>query len=138
LMESVQNVIMGVKNRKRKIWFSASIVCFSVLLFSTHDSSGIVFVLACIFMSVGFSSTFAISQSALVAEVSPSQAGFGAGVLESSLGAGGSVGPIVAGAVSAGSLSIPFTLPALGFAIALITLPLIMLKKAESDNLTKN
>lgn len=79
-----------------------------------------IYLLACCVIAIGFGIIFMIAQSALIAEAPMSRRGLGAGLVESSVGAGGSVGPIVAGAMSGGSFTIPFAVPILSFAISIL------------------
>ena len=76
-----------------------------------------------------------IAQYALVAEASPTTRGVGAGLLESSVGTGGSVGPIIAGVVSCQSLTIPFLVPIFGFLLGTLV---ANLGRFFSDNCKEN
>ena len=59
------------------------------------------------------------SQANFISRAESHSKGAGAGIFESSIGIGIALGPTIAGLVSGGSISIPFLVAPIGFAISL-------------------
>lgn len=104
------------------------VMSLSSLLIMIHDSSGLIYSAAYAIVGAGYSVVYAVSQAVLVAEASPEKAGKGAGLFESSIGVGASIGPILAGSISGGSLTMPFLLPSISLVVVLVLLPFISRK----------
>jgi MFS family permease len=79
-------------------------------------------------VAFGSSFTLMISQVELVSRAEINKKGSGAGILESSIGLGVAIGPVIAGLASGGSLSTPFVLSPVGLVVALPIL-LFLLRK---------
>jgi MFS transporter, DHA1 family, multidrug resistance protein len=126
---NLRHSLLNPVGRLRKMLVTLAVMSLSSVLFMFHDSTGVLYTLAYAIVGGGYSIIYAVSQVALVWEKArPERAGRGAGLFESSIGIGASLGPIVAGAVSGGSLTTPFLVPALSFLIVLVALPLAVRK----------
>ena len=108
---SLTRKLLDGRVRTRNLIVFACLAAMSSLLFLIRDPSGVVYSLAFALFAVGSSGVYAISQTAMIAETASEQRGVGAGLFESSLGVGGTIGPIAAGAVSSTSLSTAFAVP---------------------------
>jgi len=97
----------------------ACVASLSSLLLFVKDTTGAVYFLSFILFGIGYSVVYAMSQTTLIAETSSEQRGAGAGLFESSIGVGGILGPIAAGAVSSSSLTNAFAVPPASLALAL-------------------
>ena len=117
--ESLRNRLFDPSKRNRNAIIFASLACLSTLILVIKDHSGIVYFVSFALFAIGYSLVYSISQATLIAETSREQMGAGAGLFESSIGIGGAVGPIVAGAISSSSLAISFIVPAAGLVFAL-------------------
>jgi MFS family permease len=121
----IRQRILKQDARKRTIVASLGLGALSSLLLAIPDKTGVLYYVAFALVGIGYSMTFAIAQVTLIVETNPKQMGRGAGLFESSIGVGGTVGPIVSGLVSHGSLIIPFLVPAFGFAMTLSAISLL-------------
>ena len=108
--------------RARNLVAFACVSSLSSLLLFVKDATGAVYFLSFVLFGIGYSVVYAISQTTLIAETASGQRGAGAGLFESSIGVGGIIGPIAAGAVSSSSLTNAFTVPPAGLALALALL----------------
>jgi MFS family permease len=77
------------------------------------DRSGVMFLISFVLCGIAASGISAISQVEMIG-FSPGKRGENAGLLESSIGVGAGIGPIVAGQLAGGSLLIPFYFPVSG------------------------
>lgn len=122
-------------NPGRNILTFTALTTLSALILLARDTSGGLYFLAFAIFAVGYSLVYAISQIVLIASVAPRQRGAGAGLFESSIGIGGVVGPIVAGAISPSNhLQISFVVPVLGLGLVLAllsTLSIVQKHKRE-------
>jgi MFS family permease len=112
--------VLGGEGRKKKVYLTVFATCAACLPFVSAAHSLAVYLIACPIIAIGFGLNFMIAQSALVAEAPAAQRGVGAGLVESSVGAGGAVGPIAAGIVSGNSFTIPFVVPIFSYAIGIL------------------
>ena len=116
---SLRQRVLDDKVRVRNLVAFASVGSLSSLLLFVRDATGAVYFLAFILFGIGYSAVYGLSQTTLIAETASERRGAGAGLFESSIGVGGVIGPIVAGAVSSGSLSTAFAVPPVILALAL-------------------
>lgn len=126
--ENVRSFLLSPSMRKKNVLVSLVLMSVSGLLIMIHDPSGVIYSMAYAVVGVGYSIIYSVSQAALVAEATPEKAGKGAGLFESSIGVGASVGPVLAGLISKGSLTLPFLLPSLGLVVVLVILPFLFRK----------
>ncbi len=99
-----------------------TLAALSSLLLFVRDSTGLVYFVAFGLFGFGYSMVYAISQANMIADVPADQRGTGAGLFESSIGIGGTIGPPLAGALSSSSLTTAFTVPVIGLALTLLLL----------------
>ena len=126
--DGFRNFLLNPSNRKKNMLVALVVMSLSSLLIMIHDSSGLIYSAAYAIVGAGYSVVYAVSQAVLVAEASPEKAGKGAGLFESSIGVGASIGPILAGSISGGSLTMPFLLPSISLVVVLVLLPFISRK----------
>ena len=126
--DKVRSFLLSPSMRKKNVLVSLVLMSVSGLLIMIHDPSGVIYSMAYAVVGVGYSIIYSVSQAALVAEATPEKAGKGAGLFESSIGLGASVGPVLAGLISRGSLTLPFLLPSLGLVVVLVILPFLFRK----------
>jgi len=120
--KSLRERTFDIRNRTRNLIVFACITSLSSLLLIDKDPTGMVYFLSFAIFGVGYSVVYAVSQTTLIAETAPEQRGAAAGLFESSLGIGGVIGPIVAGAVSSSSLTTAFIVPSASLVFVLIFL----------------
>ena len=116
---SLRQRVLDGRVRVRNLAAFASVASLSSLLLFIRDATGTANFLAFALFGVCSSVVYALSQTTLIAETSPERRGAAAGLFESSIGLGGVFGPIIAGAVSSGSLSTAFAVPPVILALAL-------------------
>ncbi|MDG6995881.1 MAG: MFS transporter [Nitrososphaerota archaeon] len=121
--------ILNPSYRKKNMIAALVLMSLSSLLLLAHDSTGLIYLAAYAIVGAGYSVIYAVSQAALVAETTPEKAGKGAGLFESSIGVGSSLGPVVAGLISGSSLTTPFLLPSISLVVLLAILPFASRKK---------
>jgi len=117
--QSLTQKLFDGRVRIRNLVVFACVASLSSLFFLIRDSTGAVYFLAFALFAIGNSAVYAMSQTTLIAETASEQTGAGAGLFESSIGVGGMIGPIAAGAVSSSSLSTAFAVPPVILALAL-------------------
>jgi len=115
--ESVRQRISDLANRKKVLFLTLGVSCFSSLLLFVPDRTGTVEFISFALVGVGYAIVMSICQIGMIAEAPPERRGTGAGMLESSIGTGAFLGPVIAGAISAHSLSNAFLVPSVGFII---------------------
>jgi len=120
--KSLRERVFDIRNRIRNLVAFASIASLSSLLLIVKDSTGVAYFFSFAIFGIGYSVVYAVSQATLIAETAPEQRGAAAGLFESSLGIGGVIGPIVAGAVSSKSLTTAFVVPPASLVFVLIFL----------------
>jgi MFS family permease len=113
----VLHAVLDRSGRRGRVYLSVFATCAACLPFLLAPRSFAVYLIACPIIAIGFGINFMIAQTALVAEAPAARRGLGAGLVESSVGAGGAVGPIVAGAVSGGSFTLPFAVPIFSYLV---------------------
>ncbi len=117
--QSLTQKLLAGRMRIRNLIVFACVASLSSLLFLIRDPTGAVYFLSFALFAIGNSAVYAMSQTTLIAETASEQRGVGAGLFESSIGIGGMIGPIAAGAVSSSSLSTAFAVPPAILALAL-------------------
>lgn len=117
--QSLTLKLLDGRVRLRNLVVFACLGSLSSLLFLIRDPTGAVYFVSFALFAIGNSAVYAMSQTTLIAETALEQRGAGAGLFESSIGVGGMIGPIAAGAVSSGSLSTAFAVPPVILVIAL-------------------
>jgi MFS family permease len=130
--ERFRSLLLEVRNRATKIVVSLVVLSLSSLLLLIDNASGIIYVVAYGIAGASYSIVYAVSQAAMIAEAHPERVGRGAGMFESSIGAGQFFGPIAGGVVGTflgNSLSAPFLVPSLSLVVFLLLTPVIMRKK---------
>lgn len=120
--QSLRDKFFHPSNRVRNTLVFAALASLSTLILMIKDQSGALYFLAFALFAIGYSVVYAISQVTLIAESAKEHRGAGAGLFESSIGIGGLIGPVVAGAISSGTLAVSFVVPAAGLGVALILL----------------
>ncbi len=120
--QSLRDRFFDQGNRVRNTLSFAALASLSTLILMIKDQTGALYFLAFALFAIGYSVVYAISQVTLIAESTKEHIGAGAGLFESSIGIGGLVGPIVAGAISSGTLTVSFVVPAAGLGVALLLL----------------
>jgi MFS transporter, DHA1 family, staphyloferrin B biosynthesis exporter len=135
---SLRQRMFEPSKRNRNVLSFASLACLSCLILILKDHSGIAYFVSFGLFAIGYSLVYSISQGTLIAETSHEQMGAGAGLFESSIGIGGVIGPVVAGAISSSSLAISFIVPAMGlvFALALLFV-LFSIARRSKDGINK-
>lgn len=126
--EGFRTFLLKPSERVRNVIIALIIMSVSSLLIIFRDTSGLIYIASYAVIGAGYSVVYAISQVALVAEATPSKAGRGAGLFESSIGVGASLGPIAAGIISGGSLTTPFLVPSLSLLLILVIFPVLLRK----------
>lgn len=129
--EGVRYKILRPDRRARNMLTALVMTSAASLLISFHDPSGLSYLLAYAIVGVGISIVFAISQAGLIVESSQGRFGRGAGIFESSIGVGACAGPIIGGAISGSSLSVPFIVPFLGFLVFLAAFPVLTRRRTN-------
>lgn len=124
--ERVRYAVLRQERRVRNMILALLLTAVPSLLVTLREPSGAAYLIAYGISGAGISVVFAIAQAGLISESPPGKSGLGAGLFESSIGAGACFGPIIGGAISGSSLSVPFIVPPIGFAIFAITLPLLL------------
>jgi MFS family permease len=121
--------LLDPAGRLAKMLVTVVAMSLSSVLFTIYDPSGVLYTISFAIVGGGYSIIYAVSQVALVSEkATPERAGRGAGLFESSIGIGASLGPIVAGAISGTSLTTPFLVPSLSLLVLLVALPVTVRK----------
>lgn len=118
--------LLHSKNRARNVVISLVVLSLSSLLMLVHDHSGLLYIASYGTGGACFSVVYAVSQASVIAEAEPDKVGRGAGMFESSIGIGQSLGPVIGGAIAMGSYSTPFIVPSLSLVVFLIALPLLV------------
>jgi len=108
---SATQKLLDSRVRIRNLVVFASLASLSSLLFLIKDTTGAIYFLAFALFAICNSAVYAMSQTTLIAETASEQRGAGAGLFECSIGVGGMIGPIAAGAVSSSSLTTAFAVP---------------------------
>jgi MFS family permease len=130
--EHFRSLLLDARNRGTKIVISLVVLSLSSLLLLINNASGIIYVIVYGIAGASYSIVYAVSQAAMIAEAHPERVGRGAGMFESSIGAGQFLGPIAGGVVGTflgNSLSAPFIVPSLSLAVFLLLTPIIMRKE---------
>ena len=117
--DSIRGFLLRDENIKKIVMVSLTVCAVGGVLPLIGDRTGTVGFLA--FGIVAFASAFIVmaSQANFISRAESHNRGAGAGIFESSIGIGIALGPTVAGFVSGGSISLPFLLAPIGFAISL-------------------
>lgn len=113
---------LNAEKRNRNLIAFAALASLSSLLLLLRDMTGAVYFLAFALLGFGYSMVYVVSQTNMIADAPTELRGAGAGLFESSIGLGGTVGPILAGATSSGSLATAFMVPVVCLAVALALL----------------
>ncbi|HVB11854.1 MAG TPA: MFS transporter [Nitrososphaerales archaeon] len=127
--EKFRSILLARENRAKNVVISLVVLSLSSLLVLIHNTSGIIYVVAYGIAGASYSVVYAVSQTVMIAEAHPEKVGRSAGMFESSIGVGQSLGPIVGGAISNGSLSTPFIFPSVSLVVFLLALPAITRKR---------
>ena len=127
--ERLRASLLHSRNRARNVVISLVIMSLSSLLMFVNDSSGLVYVAAAAIGGACFSVVYAVSQASIIAEAAPEKVGRSAGMFESSIGIGQSLGPVIGGAIAMGSYSTPFVVPSLSLVVFLVALPLLVRRR---------
>lgn len=117
---SFRSKLLDPAKRNLIVFLSLLLTCSSPLLILVRDPSGGTYFLAFGLFAVGLALVYFICQVGMIAETNETQMGAGAGIFESVIGIGSALGPIVAGAISTGSLTSAFLVPFAGFAIVML------------------
>lgn len=128
--EGFRHFLISPGHRVRNCFASLAILSLSSLLLTIQDRSGGIYFLSFAIIGAAYSVIYSISLVAMLAEASPERMGASAGLFESSIGIGAAAGPIIAGAISNNSLSMPFTLPALSL-IPVVPMMILALRKGR-------
>jgi MFS family permease len=120
--KSLRERTFDVRKRIRNLVVFACIASLSGLLLFVKDPTGVAYFFSFAIFGIGYSVVYAASQTTLIAETAPEQRGAAAGLFESSIGFGGVIGPIVAGAVSSSSLTSAFIVPSASLVFVLTLL----------------
>jgi MFS family permease len=120
--EGVRRVLLNPSTRNRNVIVALFAASVSSLLVTIRDPSGVLYFVAFSIFACGFSVVYFIAQMGMIGEANESSMGSGAGVFESSIGVGLSIGPIIAGVVATGSYVEAFLVPPVGFALVVIFL----------------
>jgi len=131
---SLRGRVLDIRNRIRNLAVFACVASLSSLLLIIRDSTGLVYFLSFAILGIGYSVVYAVSQTTLIAETAPEQRGAAAGLFESSLGIGGVIGPIVAGAVSSKSLTTAFIVPSASLMFVLVLLCILFFLRKGSNS----
>lgn len=127
--ERVRHAVLRPDRRVKNTLIALAMTSVSSLLISLRDPSGLIYLVAYGIVGVGISIIYAVSQAGMIAESSPGKFGRNAGLFESSIGMGACFGPIIGGAISGSSLSVPFIVPPLGFIVFLAAFPILTRRK---------
>jgi MFS family permease len=127
--QSTREKFFAQNTRVRNTLIFAAIASLSTLILVVRDQSGALYFLAFALFAIGYSVVYSISQVTLIAETPREHVGAGAGLFESSIGIGGLVGPIVAGAISSGTYSDSFMVPAICLVLVLALLSAISVSR---------
>ena len=119
---ALRNWLLATGRRNRNALAFTSLATLSGLFLLVRDPTAATYFLAFGLLGLGSSLAYAISQATIIGDTPTRVRGAGAGLFESSLGIGGTLGPIVAGAVSSGSLTTAFTVPVAGLGLSLLLL----------------
>lgn|SRR5487761_97616 len=122
--ENFRSKLLSPDKRNRIVFVSLLVACSSTLLVLVRDPTGAIYFVAFGLFAAGFSLVYFVSQVGMIAEANEMQMGAGAGIFESAIGFGSAAGPIIAGSISAGSLSIAFLVPSAGFVVVMLLLGL--------------
>lgn len=122
--ENFRSKLLNPAKRNRIVFVSLLVACSSTLLLLLRDPTGAIYFVAFGLFATGFSVVYFVSQVGMIAEADEMQMGAGAGIFESAIGLGSAAGPIIAGSISSGSLSIAFLVPPAGFVIVMLLLGL--------------
>jgi MFS family permease len=122
--ESVRHLLLRNDRRVRNMIIALSFTTATSLVMLVRDPSGLTYLVAYALAGAGMSIVYGIAQAGMIAEATKGNYGRNAGLFESSIGIGASVGPILAGAISGNSIALPFIVPFLGLVLYLILLPL--------------
>ena len=120
--ENFRSKLLSPDKRNRIVFVSLLVACSSTLLLLVRDPTGAIYFVAFGLFAAGFSLVYFVSQVGMIAEANEMQMGAGAGIFESAIGLGSAAGPIIAGSISSGSLSIAFLVPPAGFVIVTLLL----------------
>jgi MFS family permease len=117
--DALRGFLLNDENIKKIVMVSLAVCAVGGVLPLIGDRTGAVGFLA--FGIVAFASAFVIitSQANFISRAESHNKGAGAGIFESSIGIGIALGPTIAGFVSGGSISVPFLVAPIGFAISL-------------------
>lgn len=126
--ERFRSSLLHSKNRARNVVISLIILSLSSLLMLVRDPSGLLYIASYGVGGVCYSIVYAVSQASVIAEAQPEKVGRSAGMFESSIGIGQSLGPVIGGAIAMGSYSMPFIVPSLSLVVFLLALPLLVRK----------
>lgn len=118
-LDNLRGFLLHDENIKKIVMVSLTVCAIGGVLPLIGDRTGTVGFLA--FGIVAFASAFIIiaSQANFISRAESHNRGAGAGIFESSIGIGIALGPTIAGFVSGGSISFPFLVAPIGFAISL-------------------
>ncbi|MDA4112481.1 MAG: MFS transporter [Thaumarchaeota archaeon] len=130
--DGLRGFLLNDENIKKIVMVSLAVCAIGGVLPLIGDRTGAVGFLA--FGVVAFASAFVIiaSQANFISQAESHNKGAGAGIFESSIGIGIALGPTIAGFVSGGSISIPFLVAPIGFAISLPIL-LVLFRRGTNN-----
>ncbi|MGI0084202.1 MAG: MFS transporter, partial [Nitrososphaerales archaeon] len=125
LRENVRRRIISIESRNRTALVAMGCASISgvFLAFRTFGSAS--YFLGFVLLGSSFAVVTTIIQVAMIVEAPPSQMGAGAGFVESAIGIGSFLGPVIAGLVSGGSFLVPFFVPLVIFLLVLPVLGLV-------------
>ncbi|MGA2663545.1 MAG: MFS transporter [Nitrososphaerales archaeon] len=128
--DEIRGFILDDRNVERVLLAALGLSAIGGVLPLAGDRSGAIGFLA--FGVVAFSGSFLVSasQANFISRAEPHKRGAGAGIFESTIGIGLAISPILAGLFSGGSLSLPFLVVPVEFAIS-VPVFLYLLRRAR-------
>ncbi len=118
--ESFRRGLLDIRRRNKNVLVLMMLMPTSGLLFLIPNKITSLYFASFAIVGIIDAIVGTIALVGIVAEAAPSQAGAAAGLFESSTGVASFFGPIIAGAISGGSLVIPLLFPAAGVFLVLI------------------
>ena len=124
----INSFLLDSTIRSRNILLFLFLTSLSSLLMVFHSPSGAIYFLSFALVGLSYSFVYYTAMVGLLAETRKERMGAGAGIFETSIGAGSLVGPIIAGSVAGNSLTVPFVVP------FFCTIPILGLLLYQSRN----
>jgi MFS family permease len=117
--ERIRHSVISYFHRTRNVLVSLSAAVVSGVFLSFNSFGYISYLFGFVLLGIGFAIVTTIAQIELITEAPIEKMGTGAGLLESCVGTGSFLGPILGGLISSGSLVVTFFVPLLIFVIML-------------------